>query len=48
MILGELSAGAAVDLFFTRAREVKDEEKLELLRFKPDDLLLTSDLNSLT
>jgi len=48
IVLQELSPVASVDLFFSRAREVKEEEKIELIQFKPENMMLVSDSNSST
>lgn len=43
--LKELAPHYAVDLFLSRARPIKDDEKRELIKYTPDDMLLIGDAN---
>lgn len=47
VVLQELTPTQSVDLFFSRARHVDEEEKRELLNFKPDSFLLAGDANNI-
>lgn len=48
IILQELSPVSSVNLFFSRSREVKDDEKEELIMFKPDEIVLVDGIGCLS